>query len=436
MATTAKSIIKIREVVGKIKFDARNGKLPQKVLKRFIHCVDCVVDERVEGMITYPLKYLLLLTFLGVLSGAENFVDIANFSESYKPKLNGIIPEFKEHGVPSHDTFRTVLGLICPDQLQKAASNFLLDEIKQLQKTLGIETKEKELLNIDGKEQRGTGRKHNTDQEVGNLQTLHIYNASIGICLHSKPINEKTNEIPTAQELLKEMQLKDCIVTFDAMNTQKETIRIISEQKGDYVGALKKNHPLFYKEIELLFSDNALESIRKKGKNYRTYTEKSHNCIEKRTYYLSTNIKWFNDLPLWKKLKSFICYDLETEDIITGKKTNERRYYISSLTDIELVSDSIRGHWSVEQLHWHLDVAFSEDDNRTMDKNAFNNLSIINKMVLSLLKLVQPMYKVGIKTIRKRFGWNLIEHLTDLLSLLDEEMVAEALQNPISKTQK
>ena len=232
------------------------------------------------------------------------------------------------------------------------------------------------------------------------------------------------------------MQLKDCIVTFDAMNTQKETIRIITENKGDYVGGLKGNHELFHQEVIEFFSDSELEAIRKEEKYYRTYSEKAHNRIEKRSYYMTTDIKWFADRKLWEKLSSFICYIIETEDLITQEKTMERRYYISSSTDIELCSDAIRGHWSIENsLHWHLDVTFSEDDNSTMDKNAFNNLSILHKMALSLLKLIQPHYKIGLKSIRKVFGWELIENLTVMLSLLDEEAIAEALQKTTSRKQ-
>ena len=149
-----------------------------------------------------------------------------------------------------------------------------------------------------------------------------------------------------------------------------------------------------------------------------------------RSYYMTTNIKWFADLSKWSGLKSFICYIIETEDLVSGKQTKEIRYYISSLTDIELCADAIRSHWGIEnQLHWHLDVTFSEDDNTTMDKNAFNNLSILNKMALSLLKLIQPSYKIGLKGIRKCFGWDLVGQLTKLLCLLDEEQIAKALLN-------
>ena len=434
MSTISKPILQIREAIKDIRFDARKERVPQAVLKRFIECVDSVTDCRTQGMITYPLNYVLLLAFLAVLSGADTWVDMMIFSEAYKPKLNGILPKYKTVPVPSHDTYRRVMGLLKPEELQSAVSTFLVKEVEQLKQALGIERNGMRQLCVDGKEQKGTGRKYGTSQKVRNLQTLHCYDASNGICLSSIPIDEKTNEIPTAQKLLSQMQLKNCVVTFDALNTQKETMAIIVENGGEYVGGLKGNHQVFYEELSLLFSEAFLEEIRNKGVHYRSYTEKAHNRIEKRTYYMTTNTKWFADLPLWSKLKSFICYEVETEDLVSEKKTKERRLYISSLSDIELCSDAIRNHWSVEnQLHWHLDVSFSEDDNTTMDKNAFHNLSILNKMALSLLKLIQPAYKIGLKGIRKMFGWNLIKQLTVMLSLLDEETIMDALQGTALK---
>ena len=391
-------------------------------------CMECVTDVRSQNLIDYPLPYILLLSFLAVLSGAEGWSDMEIFSESYKTKLNGILPKYKKIGTPSHDTFRRVFGIINPEELQKATSQFLVQEISQLKKVLGIEDKGLRHISLDGKEQKGTGRKYGTDQKVANLQTLHCYDVTNGICLHSIPIDEKTNEIPTAQKLLKTMQLKNCVVTFDALNTQKDTVKAIIGSKGHYVGGLKGNQQLFHKEVVLYFSEDELADIKKKGKYYRSYTEKSHNRIEKRSYYMTTNIKWFADLHKWAGLKAFVCYIIETEDVVSGKKTKEYRYYITSLTDIELCSDAIRSHWGIEnQLHWHLDVTFAEDDNTTMDKNAFNNLSILNKMALSLLKLVQPAHKVGLKLIRKKFGWDLISQLTLMLNLLDEEQIEQAL---------
>jgi predicted transposase YbfD/YdcC len=430
-------IVKIREVIKDIRFDFRTERTPKAVLKRLVSCMEGVGDGRVQGMIDYPLPYILLLAFLAVLSNAESWIDMEIFSNAYKTRLNGILPQYKNIPVPSHDTFRRVFGIISPDELQRATCAFLVLEIGQLKKALGVEDEGLRHLGLDGKEQKGTGRKYGTDQKIANLQTLHCYDITNGICLHSVPIDSKTNEIPTAQTLLKTMNLKDCVVTFDAMNTQRDTVGVIIGGGGHYVGGLKGNQQLFHKEVELLFSDEELMDIKKKGKHFFGYTEKAHNRIEKRSYYMNTDIEWFEDLHKWAGLKSFICYDIETEDLVSGKKTHERRFYISSLADIEMCADAIRSHWGIEnQLHWHLDVTFSEDDNTTIDKNAFNNLSIMNKMILTLLKLIQPAYKVGLKSIRKRFGWELEKNLIKLLSLLDEEQIEEALLRRHSKSGK
>jgi len=212
MATIAKPILKIREVIKDIKFDARKERVPQAVLKRFIKCVENVSDVRMAGKVKYPLPYELLLAFLAVLASAETWPEIESFSESYKKMLNGILPKYKNIGVPAHDTFERVLGLIAPEELQKATAAYLVRELTGIKKALGIKEEGLRQLCFDGKEQKGSGRKYNTDEKIKNLQTLHCYDVSNEICLASVPIDEKTNEIPTAQDLLTVMQLKNCIV--------------------------------------------------------------------------------------------------------------------------------------------------------------------------------------------------------------------------------
>ena len=429
MSKLPRPIVRIREVIKDIRFDARTERIPRAVLKRIVSCMEAVCDSRAPGMIDFPLPYILLLAFLAVLSGAEHWTEMHSFTKTYKVKLNGILPQYKTMDVPSHDTFRRVFGLFKPEDLQAATALFLIREINQLKKALGIKDEGLQHYSLDGKEQNGTGRHYGTSQKVANLQTLHVYDVTNAICLHSVPIDAKTNEIPVAQALLATMHLKNCIVTFDAMNTQKDTVNAIIGGGGHYVGGLKGNQQLFHREVELFFSEEERSRIRQKKVNFRTCTEKVHNRIETRSYFLTTDIHWFADLPKWAGLKAFICYEMDTEDLVRGKRTKELRYYIASLADIELCADAIRAHWGIENsLHWHLDATFSEDDNTTMDKNAFNNLSILNKMALSLLKLIQPAYKVGLKSIRKMFGWDLVCQLTTLLSLLDEEQVAQALQ--------
>jgi len=406
-------------------------KPPKKTIKRFIRLLKQIDDSRIANMTDYPLYEILLIAFLAILGNASSWNEIYRFGKTKYKWLKKFLK--LENGIPSHDTFRRVFGLVEPEQLGEVTVLFLLENMEKIKKSLGLkESKDsKRLICVDGKEQKGTGRKYGTDAKLKNLQTLHIYDASNAICLCSKPIDSKTNEIPTAQEILEGMQLKGTIISFDAMHTQKRTIQIIADNKGDYIGALKGNHEIFESEVRDYFSETCKTKIREKEVNYYKTVDKAHSQIETREYYFTSSINWFQDKKEWKKLRGFVCYEKTIYNTITGKESKEIRYYITSLKDVELCAESIRGHWSVEnQLHWHLDSNFYEDDNTTTDKNAFNNFSILNKMVLSLCKLVQPlMDNSSIRSIRKIFSWGFEDSLALLLNAFDEKTLKEALEN-------
>lgn len=433
MAKTCKFLLEYREVIKEMNIDFDNCTPPKRTMKRFVHLLKEISDVRVQGMIDYPLEEIIVIVFLAVLGNASTWNEVTTFGMVKRKWLNKFLK--LEHGIPSHDTFERVFGLIDSIELEAVTVAFLSENIDKIRKALRTGKGQKKLICIDGKEEKGTGRKYGTAEEVRNLQTLHVYDASYGICLFSEIIDEKTNEIPVAQRILASIELKDAVCTFDALHTQKKTIGIIVKQKGDYVGALKDNHEIFETEVASLFSEDYKKSIQKKGKNYLETVEKAHNRIETRKFYLTTDVKWFEDLKEWEKLKSFVCYEKTSVDMVTEKETYEVRYYIASLTDIELCADAIRGHWSIEnRLHWHLDADFHEDDNSTMNKNAFNNLSIINKMVLSLMKLAKPI--VGdnsIRVLRKQFGWGLEENLSKLLNAFDDKTLIEAIANANKK---
>ena len=129
--------------------------------------------------------------------------------------------------------------------------------------------------------------------------------------------------------------------------------------------------------------------------------EKAHGQIEIREYYQTEKIRWLEKKKEWKGLKSI---GMEEKTIIRDEEVKkEYRYYISSLKEnIELFSRAVRGHWSVESMHWHLDVTFKKDANTTLDKQAAQNLNIIRKWCLSLLKMVE-IFRPNISMKKKRF---------------------------------
>ena len=117
----------------------------------------------------------------------------------------------------------------------------------------------------------------------------------------------------------------------------------------------------------------------------------------------------------WKGLKSI---GFEEKTLRDGKgERKEYRYYISSLApDVETFKRAVRGHWSVESMHWQLDVAFREDANTTADKQASQNQNIIRKWSLSILKMIEVM-KPGLSMRKKRFAVSLnpMQYLEEIL---------------------
>jgi len=402
-----------------------------KLVKRFIRMAKEVPDVRMRGMIDYPLKEILLIAFFAVLSGAETWTQMSQFGHARLSWLRTFM-KYK-NGAPSHDTFRRVFSLIAPGVFQGLIVDFLMGNMNRVKASLGIAPKGVRLINIDGKQANGTGRKSGKNGATPNFQTLNIYDASNCICIAMKDIDCKTNEIPAAQAALKLVDVKGAIVTCDALNTQKETMAVVAAGGGHYVAALKKNHQTFYEEVQSYFTAETKAEIRG-GAGFVTSIEKAHSKTERRNFYFTDDIKWFQDKGDWAKLRSFICYEKLVHDHQTGKDTVELRYFISSVPDAELCAEAIRGHWAVENaLHWHLDASFSDDDDMTTDKNAYLNFSAIRRMALALCKISQCFMKCSIKSMRWLIGLECEQVLGKILGTLDEEFLEQALRTANEK---
>ncbi len=196
---------------------------------------------------------------------------------------------------------------------------------------------------MDGKESRGAKRADSNNGKIKPLHTLNLYPSGCGFCIGQEFIKEKTNEIPAGPVLLGKMDLKGKVVTWDALNTQKETVEAVIRGKGDYVAALKGNHSLFYKELVEYFSEEILDGMEKLPGHYKKTTEKEHGGIAIREYYQTDETGWYEDKKKWKGLATFgmVKKKLEKPD---GIIVEERRYYISSLpVDVELFSKAVRG---------------------------------------------------------------------------------------------
>lgn len=394
--------------------------------KEFINLFNDVTDTRVKLKCTYSTKFIVIIVFLAFLDLRETWQEIADFAEDKREFLSCFI-EYPET-LPVHDTYMRVFSKINSDTLENTIIAFLTESINLVvNQNLAKDEESLDQLAIDGKALRGSGRLYDTNEKVLNNQIMHFWDVSNQLCVKSVVISEKTNEIPIAQEILPTLNIKNKIVTADAMNCQKKTAEVIINNGGHYVLAVKGNHSEFHQDIEKYFNDK-LDKIKNTNNYFMMEMDKNHNQVEIREFF-KVNSNSFYQNEDWKGLKSIICYKKKIWGIHTNKESFEYRYFISDLTDIETISLAIRGHWSVEnQLHYSLDKFFHEDANKTMDKIANNNLSLIRKMINTLLVLIAPMFRNGskIRTI-KSFRSNYEKNLIRLFKFLDGRDLKEIL---------
>ena len=396
----------------------------------FIRCLSKeaakVPDYRHPSYVKHKLQDILSICILGFLADCNEWEEIADFARQKEKWLKKYLE--LPNGVPSSDTIRVVAGNIDAAYFYQAVVQSLEELVNDVHTAVKGYGQEKEILSMDGKESRASKRVSGSKGEIKALHTLNLYSSGCGFCIGQEFIKEKTNEIPAGPVLLGKMDLKGKIVTWDALNTQKETVESVIRGKGDYVAALKGNHPLFYKEVQEYFSDGILEGLEKIPGYYKKTVEKEHGGIVTREYYQTDETGWYEDKKKWKGLATFgmVKKKLEKPD---GKTTEERRYYISSLpVDVELFSKAARGHWGVEnQLHWHLDFTFKDDYNTTTEKTCAKNMQMLKKIALAILRIVQTLYSQSLKRIRKTIARDCEKELENILSALSADAIKSAL---------
>lgn len=235
------------------------------------------------------------------------------------------------------------------------------------------------------------------------------------LVLGQTKVAEKSNEITAIPELLALLDIAGCIVTIDAMGCQKEIARLIVEESGDYVLALKENQGQLYQEVKELFADEEL--VTAVGDVHET-VNKGHGRLEHRQCWSIADqecLSYLNSRGEWKGLG---CVAKVTGERHIGERVSiESRYYISSLPgDAQQLLWAVREHWSIEnRVHWVLDIAFREDESRVRKGHGQQNLATMRHMALNLLGQ-ETTSKGGVKAKRLRAGWD-EDYLIKVLSV-------------------
>lgn len=359
----------------------------------------CDLVERVKAIpdprrqcqnLKHRLEDILVLGFCGVLASCDDFVEIAAWAQHNQTFFRTFLE--LPNGIPSHDTFNRVFTLVKAATLQEVLLPWLLQR-------RGLPG---EWVHLDGKAMRHTRRK---GKGLGALHVVSAWASQAGLTLGQVAVAAKSNEITALPELLALLDLRQKVVTIDAMGCQKEVADIVMGQGGDYVLAVKDNQPTLHAEVRAAF---ARAGVLARFDQVTTH-ESDHGRQESRTVRVLPAAAWLSrsTWAAWQGLLSLVMVIRVVTCKATGAVSTEESYYVSSLRpNAGRIGGAIRGHWGIENgLHWVLDVVFREDARRLYDRTAAENVAFLNRLALSVLR--GDSTKGSLKVKRKRAGWDM-----------------------------
>jgi len=253
-----------------------------------------IKDPRVAGMVEYPLSDILIIVMCSVLSGLEKLEEIVTYAEKKRGFLSQV---FGIAGYPSESQLSRVLNMVNGEEVAEA----IIEIMKMRILKLG------DIIAVDGKTIRSTipkGKKH------GGLQILTAYFVESGVVLGQKYIDKKTNEIPVFQDMLCCINVRNKIITGDAMHCQRDTCSMIIAKKGDYIFGLKGNQGTLYEQakIYLKYYENS-----DKIEVFEGDAEKQSGRIERRIFMRITDFTNFDGIEKWMGIKSIFAVKRITE---------------------------------------------------------------------------------------------------------------------------
>ena len=350
-----------------------------------------LTDPRIDRTLDHKLIDIVVIAICAVICGVDGWVGM----ETYGKAKYKWLKQFLElpSGIPSHDTFSRVFARLDPEEFQSCFLNW----VKSISQLIPGE-----VISIDGKTLR-----HSYDRD-SKKKAIHLVSAWANaqkLVLGQRKVDEKSNEITAIPELIKVLELSGCLVTIDAMGTQKNIAQLIINKGADYCLALKGNQGNIHEDVSQLFNYARSSQWQNIDHSFFQTVEKGHGRIEIRRYWTMSNGEFLVDGDKWAGLESIGM--VESQRTVLGETTTETRYYLNSFpSNAEVFAHAVRSHWGIENsLHSVLCIRFREDDCRIRKDNSPENLALLRHLALNLLSQ-EKTAMIGIKNKRLKAAWD------------------------------
>jgi len=346
-------------------------------------------DPRRDRNQVHSLFDVIAISILAVLCGADDWVAVSLWADCNLSWLQeaGICNK----GVPSHDTLSRFFRHVDTTEFEQGFIRW----------TQQIARSVKGVIAIDGKSIRNSKDK---DREGKAVHIVSAFAAENQLILGQIATEAKSNEVTAIPRLLEMLDIRGATITIDAAGCQKKIVQTICDRGGDYLIALKGNQGTLYAEAENYFLQAMEVTPSLADCDYAVSEERSRGREEKREVWMTHKIAWLPQKDQWPGLQSLVC--IKSTRTVKGKTSTKTRMFISSLgLDATRALYTVRAHWSIEnKLHWQLDVSYQEDGSKIRKDNGPENLSIIRRCTMNLIK-ADTKTKAGVKNRRAKAGW-------------------------------
>lgn len=345
-------------------------------LKDFFHVFSRLTDYRYKPFTEYRLENLVGICFVMALMGKfTSFYNVEQYVK-LKPTLFIKLGLVEKGRYPSNDTYSRMFSHLDNTEFANEVIGRIkrfYERVEKFRKPTG-----RRMISGDGQVVKGTGRTKEDGNSEKPINILNLYDVSKGIVLRSQPVDDKTNEIPVFQSLLKTFSIRGAIITADALHCQTKTVETIIAKKGDYCFAVKENQKSLSEAIDGIFGARQADS------EFR-YSDREYRIIR---------LKDGEITPEWAGAASIVrtvSHKREARD----RKPGEEMTFITSLTDADEIAETIEMRWEIENgLHRFKDIQLNQDRIRVRERRALQNMATMNNIVYSLYRIAAGVLNV------------------------------------------
>ena len=358
--------------------DRLDEPLPVQHRSSLVMALTAVPDRRDRRGVVHALPAVLATAVAAVLTGARSAAAVAEWAADAPQQVLAELGVFRDpftglYRAPDESTFRRILAGVDADALDDTVGRWVL----ACRPATG-----RRVYSVDGKTLRGSG------PAGAQVHLLAVLDQHTGAVLGQVDVDGKTNELTRFQPLLAPLDLTAAVVTADALHTQREHARWLTETKqAGYVFTVKKNQPRLYHQLKAL-------PWAKIPVQDETSTRGHGRYDIRRLQAVTCTGPLALDFP---HAVQALRIRRRRLNLTTGRWSTVTVYAITNLSAAQAspadLADWLRGHWTIETLHHIRDTTYAEDASRLRNGNAPRAMATLRNTAISLLRLA------GITTI-------------------------------------